>query len=558
MKYVLITGGVLSGIGKGVIASSTAVILKCYGYSVTQIKIDPYLNVDAGTMSPFEHGEVYVLDDGGEVDLDLGNYERFADITLTRDNNITTGKIYKAVIEKERKGEYLGKTVQVIPHITDAIQDWIEKVARVPADGNDTEPDICVIELGGTVGDIEHAPFVEAMRQFQFRVGKENICFVHVSLVPIIGVVGEPKTKPTQSSVRELRAQGLSPDIIACRSTTVLQESIKQKISNFCHVSPSCVISVPDVSNVYQVPGLLHEQTYSDVVLKALCLEPSSEPDFESWYALSAKYDMISLKEESVNIAIVGKYTDLSDAYLSILKSFKHASIYTSEKIEITWIEASDLENADGDNYAESWENLKKADGILVPGGFGDRGIEGMILAAQYARENNIPYLGICLGLQIAVIETARNQLGLSEANSEEFHPEAPHILVKFMPEGSRTVMGATMRLGKRDTIFKETDCKIHGLYEKLWGSQDRVTERHRHRYEVNTEYLQQLEDSGMKFVGHDIDKERMEILELDNHQYFVAVQYHPEFKSRPLRPSPPFVGLILASAGRLESWLSE
>jgi CTP synthase len=559
MKYILITGGVLSGIGKGVIASSTAVIMKSYGYNVTQIKIDPYLNVDAGTISPFEHGEVYVLNDGGEVDLDLGNYERFAGITLTRDNNITTGKIYKSVLEKERRGDYLGKTVQVIPHITDEIQDWIERVAHIPTgDDNEVIPEICVIELGGTVGDIEHMPFVEAMRQFQFRVGKGNIAFVHVSLVPIIG--GEQKSKPTQNSVKELRAQGLTPDIIACRSTTLLEESIKNKISSFCHVAPQSVVSVPDVPNVYHVPVLLHSQQYNEILLKSLNIEQKCAPDLSSWHWISNTYDLVSKKDDSVLIAIVGKYTDLQDAYLSVAKSFNHTSLMLQERLNLVWVEASDLEiEQEGTKkYISSWDVLNRAKGILVPGGFGERGIEGKILAAKFARENKVPYLGICLGLQIATIEIARSLLHLENANSEEFDPNTPHILVKFMPEGHRTQMGGTMRLGKRETIFKSKTNKIYNLYKKLWKIEDSVWERHRHRYEVNIEYLERLEEVGLKFVGQDIDMERQEIFELDDHPYFVGVQYHPEFKSRPFNPSPPFVGLILAATGRLENWLNE
>jgi len=546
MKYVVVSGGVLSGLGKGVTASSVGVLLKSLGYRVTAIKIDPYLNTDAGTMSPFEHGEVFVLDDGGEVDLDLGNYERFLDITLSRANNLTTGKIYAAVIERERRGDYLGKTVQVVPHITNEIQEQIERVARVPVDGNGAEPDICVIELGGTVGDIESAPFVEALRQFQFRVGRENVCFFHVSLVPVIGVVGEQKTKPTQHTVKELRASGIVADFLVCRSSEPLLPEVKSKLSSFCHVPEDHVFSAHDVSNIYHVPMMLESQGATKLIADRLGLKiPNKRPLLDAWRDMAKRVDSL---DKELNIAMVGKYTGLSDSYLSVIKALQHAAFAAGSKMNIDWVEAEHLEEHNEaekpEKYASAWKLVKSADGILVPGGFGNRGIEGKIRAANYARENNKPYLGICLGLQVAVIEFARNVLGKAGANSTEFDETTPHPAVIFMPEGSRTHMGGTMRLGSRQTNLQTEDCAANRLY----GGVSEIHERHRHRYEVNPDMVNELEGAGMKFVGVDTEGQRMEIIELDGHPYFFGTQYHPEFKSRPYRPSPPFVGLIEAS----------
>ncbi|KAJ3701156.1 hypothetical protein LUZ61_004861 [Rhynchospora tenuis] len=554
MKYVLVTGGVVSGLGKGVTASSIGVVLKACGLRVTSIKIDPYLNTDAGTMSPFEHGEVFVLDDGGEVDLDLGNYERFLDVKLTKDNNITTGKIYQHVINKERRGDYLGKTVQVVPHITDAIQEWIERVAKIPVDGEEGEPDVCVIELGGTIGDIESRPFIEALSQFSYRVGESNFCLVHVSLVPVLNVVGEQKTKPTQHSVQRLRALGFTPSILACRSTKPLEYNVKEKLSKFCHVPIDNIISLFDVSNIWQIPILLKEQKVHEAILKRL--KPSSissEPALDEW---KKRADICDNLQESVRIAMVGKYTGLSDSYLSVLKALLHASIACQRKLIIEWVPAPDLEEEtkieQPDLHEKAWNLLKGADGVLVPGGFGDRGVEGKILAAKYARENNIPFLGICLGMQIAVIEIARSVLHLEDANSTEFDANTSHPCVIFMPEGSKTHMGGTMRLGSRRTIFKESNC----LTAKLYGGVSFVDERHRHRYEVNPDMIVELEKTGLAFVGKDETGKRMEILELQNHPYFVGVQFHPEYKSRPGKPSAPFLGLIAASSSQLDTIL--
>jgi CTP synthase len=572
VKYVLVTGGVLSGLGKGVISSSTGVILRSLGFRVTAIKIDPYINIDAGTMSPFEHGEVFVLDDGGEADLDLGNYERFMDLTLNRDNNITTGKIYHHVIEKERKGGYLGKTVQVVPHITDAIQEWVERVASVGVDGNPAPPDICIIELGGTIGDIEHGPFIEAMRQFQWRVGKENFCNIHVSLVPVVGAVGEQKTKPTQASVRELRALGLSPDMIVCRSSIPVAPEVCTKVASFCHVAPNSVISVHDVSNLYRVPLLLMSQGLPGIILSKFGLNsPRKVARMTSWERVAQEVDALREDEnaKAVHIAVVGKYTHLSDAYLSVIRALQHAAQFVHRKLQIDWIESLFLEDAAKQEHPkeheEAWTKVKSAHGLLVPGGFGDRGVEGKVLAAHYARTNKVPYLGVCLGMQVAVIEFARNVVGLQDANSTEFNEEATHPVVIFMPEGSKTHMGATMRLGSRRTDFVEGKSSV---VRRLYGGGDGVDERHRHRYEVNPEYIERLEEKGLSFVGFGDNKLRAEIVELPyapagteeassaSHPYYVGVQYHPEFKTRHTRPSPPFLGLILAASGQLETWL--
>ena len=535
MKYVVVSGGVLSGLGKGVTASSIGLLLKSAGLRVTAVKIDPYLNSDAGTMSPFEHGEVFVLDDGGEADLDLGNYERFCDLNLFKNNNITTGKIYSKVIEAERRGDYLGKTVQVIPHITDAVQDWIEDIASTPSDGSDLPPEACVIELGGTVGDIESSPFIEALRQFQFRVGRENIFFVHVSLVPVMGPVGEQKTKPTQHTVKELRGLGISPDVLVCRASAPLEDETRNKLAEFCHVSPNAVISAHDVSNIYRVPLMLEKQG----MCEALKIDCSKTDVLEKWEEMADRVDNLG---DDVHISIVGKYTGLTDSYLSVIKGLQHASYAVNRTLVIDWIEASNLE----DESHNDWSTLKSADGILVPGGFGDRGTEGKRLAANYARTNNVPYLGICLGLQIATIEFCRNVLGMEGANSTEFDENTPHPAVVFMPEISKTHLGGTMRLGSRPTIWQVDDCKIRTLY----GEGDSVDERHRHRYEVNPDLIEKIESHGLKYVGKDESGQRCEIFELDGHPYYVGVQYHPEFKSRPNRPSPPFLGLLMAASG--------
>lgn len=566
MKYVVVSGGVISGIGKGVLASSTGLLLKTLGLRVTSIKIDPYLNIDAGTMSPLEHGECFVLDDGGEVDLDLGNYERYLGISLTRDHNITTGKIYSAVIEKERKGDYLGKTVQVVPHITNAIQDWIERVAQIPVDESGEKPDVCIIELGGTVGDIESAPFVEALRQFQFRVGHENFALIHVSLVPVIH--GEQKTKPTQAAIKDLRSLGLTPDMIGCRCSTALDQPTIDKIAMFCHVGSEQVLAIRDVNSTYHVPLLLKEQKMIDFLSKRLQLKDLSvsttmqqkgQSLFEKWSLLTNQHDR---SFEKVTIAIVGKYTNLHDSYLSVIKSLEHSAMRCSKRLEIVWVESTDLEpeaeSENKGNFHSAWQSVCKADGILVPGGFGSRGIEGMIAAAKWARENKVPYLGVCLGLQIAVIDFVRNVLGNHKASSVEFDPSLPeeNQAVVFMPEIDRERLGGTMRLGLRPTVFQEgsESCVIR----KLYGDAPQVYERHRHRYEVNPSLVEAIEAEGLKFVGKDENNERMEIFELDDHPFFVATQYHPEYISKVLDPSRPFLGLVAAASGCLKEVLQQ
>lgn len=558
MKYILVTGGVISGVGKGVIASSFGTILKSCGINVTSIKIDPYINIDAGTFSPYEHGEVYVLDDGSEVDLDLGNYERFLDVTLHRDNNITTGKIYQYVINKERKGDYLGKTVQVVPHITDAIQEWVDRVAGEPVnqDDPDTKPDVCIVELGGTIGDIEGMPFVEAFRQFQFRVQRENFCCVHVSLVPQPKATGEAKTKPTQSSVRELRGLGLSPDLIVCRSERQIGQEVKDKISNFCHVPPEQVICIHDLSSIYRVPLLMESQGIVKFFHKRLQLDitmPLPRKFMSKWRDLAARVDRL---REPVNIALVGKYTKLEDAYASVTKALQHASVACGYKLDLTFVEATNLEEAtistDPVLYHQAWEKLCKSDGVIVPGGFGKRGIEGKIAACKWCREKQKPFLGICLGLQTAVIEFARNVLGKKDANSTEIDPETSSQVVIDMPEHNPGQLGGTMRLGKRETVFQSGPSVIKQLY----GNRERIEERHRHRYEVNPKYVDMFQEAGLRFVGQDPAGQRMQVLELVGHPYFVATQFHPEYLSRPLSPSPPFLGLILSSTGKLKSYL--
>ncbi|KAI1625004.1 CTP synthase [Exophiala viscosa] len=561
MKYVLVSGGVISGIGKGLIASSTGLLLKTIGLKVTAIKIDPYLNVDAGTMAPTEHGECFVLDDGGEVDLDLGNYERYLNVTLTREHSITTGKIYQHVIERERKGDYLGKTVQVVPHITNGIQEWIEKVARIPVDDTNEEPDVCIIELGGTVGDIESAPFIEAMRQLRRRAGRDNFCQIHVSLVPVVG--GEQKTKPTQQAIRDARSAGLSPDLIACRCQERIVEATANKIAMFCQVEPSQVIAVHDVESTYHVPLLLQKQGLVDQIRELFRLDTSSIPQalvkkgeatWHDWNALTTSQERF-LESETINIALVGKYTNLHDSYLSVSKSLEHSAMACHRKLKTVWIDASNLEKAtleaSPESYHKAWHDLCTADGVLVPGGFGHRGTEGMIAAANWARTKPKPYLGICLGMQLAVIEYARNVCGMKSAGSIELDAQTDNPVVIFMPEIDKTTMGGNMRLGLRATNFQ--DGTEWSRLRKLYNNQPSILERHRHRYEVNPEYIERLSEAGLNFIGKDDKGERMEIVELKDHPFFVGVQFHPEYLSRVLRPSPPYLGFIAASAGLLQ-----
>ncbi|KAL2357843.1 CTP synthase [Cryomyces antarcticus] len=560
MKYVLVSGGVISGVGKGIIASSTGLLLKTIGLKVSSIKVDPYLNVDAGTMNPKEHGECFVLDDGGEVDLDLGNYERYLNITLTKENNITTGKIYQHVIKKERAGDYLGHTVQVVPHITNAIQDWVERVAKIPVDDTGEEPDVCIIELGGTVGDIESMPFVEAMTQLRRRAGKDNFLQIFVSYIPVIN--GEQKTKPTQQAIKSVRSAGLIPDLIACRCEKPLEPSTVDKVARFCQVEDRQVVAVRDMPSVYQVPILLEEQglipILSDILrLDALTTSQSlvkkGRSTWNQWTALTVGLEHTF---QPVSIVLVGKYTELHDAYMSVTKSLEHAAMRCKKKLKLIWVDSAHLESATSHTqpakFHKAWHDVCTAAGILVPGGFGTRGTEGMIAAAKWARENKTPYLGICLGMQIAVIEFARNVCGISNATSMEFDAISDDRVVIDMPEHHGGDMGGTMRLGLRPTIFQEGSewSRLRALY----GEKRTIEERHRHRYEVNPAYIEQLESDGFNFIGKDDKGVRMEIIELKDHPWFVGVQFHPEYLSRVLYPSKPYLGFVAAAAGCLDS----
>jgi CTP synthase len=525
-KFIFVTGGVMSGLGKGITAASTGRLLKNAGFDVTAVKIDPYLNVDAGTMNPFQHGEVYVLKDGGEVDLDLGNYERFLDIDMTFDHNVTTGKTYQHVIEKERAGDYLGRTVQIIPHITDDIKRRI----REAAEGND----VCIIEVGGTVGDIEGMPYLEALRQFAHEEDEEDILFTHVTLVPY-SKNGEQKTKPTQHSVKELRSIGLQPDILVGRCSDKLDIDTKEKIALFCDVPTEAVFSNPDVDDIYHVPLMVEEEGLDEYVMERLDIADEALPEGERenrWRELVTQNT-----EGEVDVALVGKY-DLEDAYMSVHEALKHAGLEKNVDVNVTWVDSEKMT----DRHTERMEG---ADAIVVPGGFGSRGTDGKVEAIRYARENEIPYLGLCLGFQLAVIEYARNVLGLEGADSTELEADTPHPVIDILPEQYEVEdMGGTMRLGAQ-----ETDIESDTLAAALYGA-DSCTERHRHRYEVNPEYIDDLEAGGLRFSGR--DNNRMEILELapEDHPYFIGTQFHPEFRSRPTRASPPFVGLLEAVLG--------
>lgn len=546
----------MSGIGKGTIVSSIGVILKASGLRVTAIKIDPYLNVDAGTMSPYEHGEVFVLDDGGEVDLDLGNYERFLNVTLTRNHNITTGKIYSKIIENERAGEYLGKTVQVVPHVTDAIQEWIKSVAHqhvnnLEPGGSIREesgmgiPDVTLVEIGGTVGDIEGAAYFEAIRQLSLKLDRHDFCLCFVSFVPYLQGVGELKTKPTQHGVKELRALGLTPDFIFARSEVELNQSTREKLALFTNVHAQNVISMADASNTYHVPDILQSQEFAHKVCSKLKL-PYNQPNLTHWTQFAELMTSLHSSGDEVKIAIVGKYTGLKDSYMSLIKSLEHAGVKARRKISLIWIESHLLESKSAE-YQEAFEKLTSANGILIPGGFGSRGIEGKIAAANYARENKVPYLGICLGMQIAVIEYCRNMLGLKDANSSEVDPSSSDPVIIDMPELDLLKKGGTMRLGSRPTLVAE-----NSLAFKLYGK-TLINERHRHRYEVNPLYVQRIEEAGLKFSGRNETNERMEIMELaqETHPFYIGTQFHPEFLTKPFVPPPVFTGFILASSGQ-------
>ena len=523
-KFIFVTGGVMSGLGKGITAASTGRLLKNAGFDVTAVKVDPYLNVDAGTMNPFEHGEVYVLKDGGEVDLDLGNYERFLDEDMTFDHNVTTGKVYQHVIGKERAGDYLGKTVQIIPHVTDDIKRRI----REAAEGSD----ICIVEVGGTVGDIEGMQYLEALRQFAHEEDEEDFLLLHVTLVPY-SKNGEQKTKPTQHSVKEMRSIGIQPDVVVGRCDDRLDPETKEKIALFCDVPTEAVFSNPDVEDIYHVPLFVEDEGLDEHVMDRLGLRERALPADERD---TAWRDLVTREREgSVKVALVGKY-GLEDAYISIYEALKHAGLERQVEVETEWIHSEDL--ADGHDG-----QLDDADGIVVPGGFGSRGTEGKIEAIRYARENRVPYLGLCLGFQLAVVEFARNVLELEDAHSAEMDSDTSHPVIDILPEQADTEeMGGTMRLGAHQTTITPDT-----LAEEVYGSTS-CTERHRHRYEVNPQYFEDFAETELTFSGR--AGRRMEILELDDHPFFLGTQFHPEFRSRPTRASPPFVGLLSAILG--------
>ncbi|QGU00698.1 CTP synthase [Candidatus Syntrophocurvum alkaliphilum] len=526
-KHIFVTGGVVSSLGKGITAASLGRLLKSRGLKVYLQKFDPYINVDPGTMSPYQHGEVYVTEDGGETDLDVGHYERFVDVKLTRYSNVTTGKIYQAVLDKERRGDYLGQTVQVIPHITNETKERMLMAER------EYNPDVIITEIGGTVGDIESLPFMEAIRQLRADLGRDKVMYIHVTLVPYIKTAAELKTKPSQHSVKELRSIGIQPDILVCRTEHYISEDVKAKLALFCDVHKEAVIQLRDAASIYEVPLMLAEEGLDREVIKRLELQ-CHEPDMDEWRELVNKIKQIN---KQVNIALVGKYVELPDAYLSIAESLNHAGFYYNSDINIKWINAEDIEREGPDKL------LDDIDGILVPGGFGERGIEGKIETARYARENNMPFFGICLGLQCAIIEFARNKCKLQGANSCEFDPDTPYPVIYLMPEQEKVEKkGGTMRLGGY-TCRLVPDTYTYDIYQE-----QEVVERHRHRYEINNDYKDILTEKGLKISGINPKRDLVEIVELPEHPWFVGCQFHPEYKSRPNRPHPLFLGFIKAA----------
>ncbi|MFO7839515.1 MAG: CTP synthase [Desulfosalsimonadaceae bacterium] len=539
-KFIFVTGGVLSSLGKGLASASIGALLECRGLTVTFLKLDPYINVDPGTMNPFQHGEVFVTDDGTETDLDLGHYERFVNVRLSADNNFTTGKIYYSVIQKERRGDYLGGTVQVIPHITDEIKQSILQASQ--------NADVVIVEIGGTIGDIESLPFLEAIRQFRFDVGRENVLYIHLTFVPYISTAGEVKTKPTQHSVKELRSIGIQPDILLCRTARFLSRELKAKIALFCNVSQDAVITAKDVDCIYEVPLIYNQENLDDKILELLNIWTGS-PRLEQWHDLLERINNADL---TVKIAVVGKYTDLTESYKSLNEALYHAGVYNSARVELIFIDSSTLTPEDVAAV------LEPADGILVPGGFGSRGVEGKILAIGYARENHVPFFGICLGMQLAVVEFARNVAALEGAHSSEFDEKTPHPVIFLMrqwfDEKTRTIQkrdenhekGATMRLGAYPCRLPLRESAAYKAYHT-----DEISERHRHRYEFNNEYMEALQESGMVFSGLSPRGDLVEIVELQAHPWFVGCQFHPEFKSRPMTPHPLFRDFIRASRDR-------
>lgn len=527
-KYVFVTGGVTSSLGKGIIAASLAKLLQKRGYSVTIQKLDPYINIDPGTLNPYEHGECFVTDDGAETDLDLGHYERFLNIPTSQANNVTTGRIYQAVIDKERKGDFLGKTVQIIPHITDEIKHRIQIL------GKTGEFDIVITEIGGTVGDIESLPYIESVRQLLWELGEHNAISIHLTLVPYLAAAGELKTKPTQHSVKMLMQSGVSPDVLVCRSEHKLSEGIKRKLALFCNVEKEAIIESLDAETIYDVPDLMLEEKLDEVVLKKLALDFNGVPELKEWHQF---LDNHKNPKNTVEIGLIGKYVELKDAYKSISEAFIHAGAHNEVKVKIKWIHSEKLTEQNVPQL------LKGLNGILVAPGFGDRGIEGKIDAVKYARENNIPFLGICLGMQMAVIEFARNVLKLKDAFSTEMNPNTPHPVINLMEEQKSIVdMGGTMRLGAWRCELKENS-KVKAIY-----NEEIISERHRHRYEFNNDYLAQVETAGMIATGKNPDTGLVEIIEIPNHPWFVGVQYHPELKSKPFDPHPLFASFIAAA----------
>lgn len=539
-RYVFVTGGVVSSLGKGVAAASLAAILESRGYRVTMIKMDPYLNVDPGTMSPFQHGEVFVTEDGAETDLDLGHYERFISAKMHKANNFTSGQIYESVLRKERRGEYLGKTVQVIPHVTNEIQEFVKRGAG--------SADIAVVEIGGTVGDIESLPFVEAVRQLSLQVGRENSCFVHLTLCPWIAAAGELKTKPTQHSVQKLREEGVYPDVLLCRADRPIPENERAKIALFANLPVDHVISVWDAKTIYEVPLMLHEQHLDEIICKRLGLDQSKSADLSAWVKICEE---LQNPQHEVNIALVGKYVDYADSYKSLNEALLHAGIHTHTRVNRIFVDATEIEE-------KGTDKLKGMDAILVPGGFGKRGTEGMIRAIEYARVNKIPYLGICLGMQLAVIEFARHVCGLDQANSTELNPDTPHPVVSLITEWTdrdgatqkrdeQSNLGGTMRLGKQEVPVKKGTL----AYEIYGGT---VAERHRHRYEVNNTYVPQFEASGMVISACTQEEHLTEMMELPNHPFFFGVQFHPEFTSTPRFGHPLFEAFVKAALNYRET----
>ena len=532
-KYIFVTGGVVSSLGKGITAASLGRLLKNRGYKVTIQKFDPYINIDPGTMSPYQHGEVFVTDDGAETDLDLGHYERFIDVNLSKGSNVTTGKIYQSVINKERKGEYLGSTIQVIPHITNEIK---ERVLRV---GRNDNADIVITEIGGTVGDIESLPFLEAIRQVKKDVPNRNdVLYIHVTLIPYIHAAGELKTKPTQHSVKELRSIGIQPDIIVCRTEKIVSDDMKKKIALFCDVDSNAVINNATCSTIYEVPLLLQEEGLDRIVMQKLGLEDRF-CDMKEWTVMVDRIRETNASDREIKVALVGKYVALHDAYLSVVESLYHAGYEAGVQVKIKWIDSEDLESP-GCNLNEVFGDVQ---GVVIPGGFGSRGVEGKIAAIRYVRENNIPFLGLCLGMQCAVIEFARHVCGMKEAHSKEFNDATPYPVIDLMEDQEDvTEKGGTMRLGQYPCKLKEGT-----MARRLYGNQEIVYECHRHRYEVNNELRPQMESQGLIISGTSPDNRLVEMIELQNHPYFAATQAHPEFKSRPTRPHPLFQGFVQA-----------